>query len=78
MFEMRHGYTRTQRGLVFRMDDWVCASRVYARMLPYLHTLGTCTYNAVLAWLVKKAEDNQVELPFFSPVGGLVFQFSRE
>lgn len=26
-------------------------------------TLGT--YNAVLAWLVKKAEDNQVELPFF-------------
>lgn len=25
-------------------------------------TLGT--YNAVLAWLVKKAEDNQVELPF--------------
>lgn len=43
----------------------MCASRVYARMLPYLHTLGTCTYNAVLAWLVKKAEDNQVELPFF-------------
>lgn len=39
-------------------------------------TLGT--YNAVLAWLVKKAEDNQVELPFIFPVGVLVFQFSRE
>lgn len=47
-------------------------------MLPYLHTLGTCTYNAVLAWLVKKAEDNPVELPFIYPVGVLVFQFSRE
>lgn len=43
-----------------------------------LHTLGTCTYNAVLAWLVKKVEDNQVELPFIFPVGVLVFQFSRE
>lgn len=41
-----------------------------------LHILGT--YNAVLAWLVKKAEDNPVELPFILPVGGLVFQFSRE
>lgn len=41
-----------------------------------LHILGT--YNAVLAWLVKKAEDNQVELPFIFPVGVLVFQFSRE
>lgn len=41
-----------------------------------LHILGT--YNAVLAWLVKKAEDNQVELPFIFRVGVLVFQFSRE
>lgn len=56
-----------------------CARVVYIRVCYLtcgLHILGT--YNAVLAWLVKKAEDNQVELPFFSPVGVLVFQFSRE
>lgn len=42
-----------------------CARVVYMRV-GYLTCipLGTCTYNAVLAWLVKKAEDNQVELPF--------------
>lgn len=39
-----------------------CARVVYMRVCYF--TLGT--YNAVLAWLVKKAEDNQVELPFFS------------
>lgn len=42
-----------------------CARVVYMRVCYLTCTLGTCTYNAVLAWLVKKAEDNQVELRFF-------------
>lgn len=58
MFEMRYGYARSEA----LSSGWKikCARVVYMRV-GYL-TLGT--YNAVLAWLVKKAEDNQLELPF--------------